>query len=75
MPLLVTFNKRPIKRRRRVPAGLLLTFFSPNRGWRGDQLLISDDEWIEYGRVESLPYDQFPDIRALAREFATATSR
>jgi hypothetical protein len=70
MPLLVTYRDRPIKRRRRSPQGLLLTFFSPLRGTRGGALVVTDDEWKQFGRIEDLSIDDFPDVRALARKFA-----
>jgi hypothetical protein len=36
---------RIVKRMRRVPGGILITFLSKNPGDRGQQLLISQEDW------------------------------
>ena len=67
MPLLVTYRDWPIKRRRRVPGGLLLSLFGADLGEPGGAIVVSQDEWLRHGKVQYLSKDQMPDVRALVR--------
>lgn len=69
MPLLVTFRGQPIKRRRRIPGGLLLTFVSPVAGHRCKKAIVTQEQWLRDGRVQFLAEAQMPDVRALAGQF------
>ena len=69
MPLLVSFRGRPVKHRRRIPAGLLIIFFSSVRGQRGSVTIVSQDEWRRHGTLEFFPPHRMPDVRALAARF------
>jgi hypothetical protein len=72
VPELVTFQGRPVKRRRRVRDGLLkLTFVSPVPGEPGAVLVVSQDEWLRYGRVRFFAKGKMPNQRALASRFTT----
>ena len=47
--LIKRFRGSVVKRMRRVPGGILLTFLGRTAGTRGKQLLISQAEWEEFG--------------------------
>lgn len=66
MPLLLTFEGRPVKRRRRTTEGLLLIFATPTRGVAGERRVVSQAEWRAHGAVRYFPSGEMPDIRALA---------
>jgi hypothetical protein len=68
MPQLVTFAGMPVKRRRRVAAGLLLTFYSACPGKPGRALVVSDAEWRRDGRIEFFTSDSLPNVRRLAAD-------
>ena len=68
MPLLVTFRDWPVKRRRRVSNGLLLTLVGAVPGEPGGAIVVSQDEWLRHGKVQFLSKDQMPDVRALVNE-------
>ena len=68
MPLLVTYRDWPIKRRRRVPGGLLLTFVGAVPGEPGGTIVVTQDEWLRHGKVQFLSKEQMPDVRALVNE-------
>lgn len=71
MPLLVTFEGRPVKRRRRVPDGLLLTFVNSVPGEPGNVVVVSQEEWLRYGRVQFFAKHEMPNLRALADQFTS----
>jgi len=52
MSMVKTFKGRPVKRLRRTPEGILLTFVSPVPGDRGDQLTIQQEDWDRDGIAE-----------------------
>ena len=68
MPELITFRGRPVKRRYKTHGGLRLVLYHPHRGFRGNRLIVTEDEWDLYGRVQFYPKDQMPDVRALAAQ-------
>ena len=68
MPLLVTFRDWPVKRRRRLPSGLLLTLFGPAPGEPGGTIVVSQEEWLRHGKVQFLSKEHMPDVRALVNE-------
>lgn len=74
MPLLVTFQGRPVKRRRRVDDGVFLRFVSAVPGEQGDAVVVSQEEWFRYGKVQYLPRDQMRNVREVARQFPSSTS-
>ncbi len=67
MPQLITYDSRPVKRRRRVARGLLLIFYAPQPGQAGDQLVVTDEQWNRHGQVRYFQPGMRPDIRAAAR--------
>lgn len=71
MPELVTFLGRPVKRRRRLENGISLTLVSPVPGKRGLCLVVSQEEWLRYGKVQFYQKREMPDPRAIARQFLT----
>ena len=64
MPLLVTFQGRVVKRRKRTSNGLRLYFHSTKPGLPGDQLVVSDADWLQHGQVRFLTAEQMTDLRA-----------
>lgn len=67
MPILITYDGRPVKRRRRLPTGeLSLTFKSVTPGDRGEKLLVTQADWLKYGREEYFEPEDMPDVRKLA---------
>ncbi len=68
MPLLVTFRDWPVKRRRRVPGGLLLILVGVVPGEPGGAIVVSQEEWLRHGKVQFLTKEQMPDVRALVKE-------
>ena len=70
MPQLVTFQGRPVRRRYRVPDGLMLIFVHPQPGHEGQRLVVTQSEWDRDGQVRFYPRSQMPDVRALAARFA-----
>jgi hypothetical protein len=70
VPLLLTYNGRPIKRRHRMPGGLHLVFVSPVAGAPGDELDVLDADWQAHG-VEQFfaTKEEMPDVRAMAARF------
>ena len=49
MSVVKMFKGRPVKRLRRVPEGILLTFVSPIPGDRGEQLTVQQADWDRDG--------------------------
>ena len=66
MPLLVTYRGRPLKRRRRFEKGLLLYFYSRQKGEAGEQLIVSNDDWLRFGKEQFFPAGEMPDVRVLS---------
>jgi hypothetical protein len=46
--LVKRFKGQVVKRMRRAPGGILLTFLSKQVGERGKQLLVSQEEWDKF---------------------------
>ena len=59
MPLLVTFNGRPVRRRRRVKEGLELTLVSPVKGQLAERVTVSTEEWQAHGREEVVDVETY----------------
>jgi hypothetical protein len=51
-----------------VPGGLLITFFSAVPGEPGGAIVVSQEEWLRHGKIQFLPKDQMPDVRALVND-------
>lgn len=66
LPLLITFQGKPVKRRERLGDRLKLILFSPSRGMPGGQLIVTQDEWQKFGRIEFLQRSEMPDVRRMA---------
>jgi len=66
MPQLITYDGRPVKRRRRIAGGTLLIFFAPTAAEKGPQLVVTDDQWDALGLVRYFESANLPDVRALA---------
>ena len=69
MPKLVTFRGRPVAKK--TPLGgnkLRLTFYAPQVGQRGAQLVVTRTEWSRHGSEQFFPASAMPDVRALAAE-------
>lgn len=47
--LIKRFKGQVVKRMRRAPGGILLTFLSKQTGERGKQLLVSQEDWEKFG--------------------------
>ena len=71
MPQLVTFQGRPVRRRRRVPAGIRLTLVSPLPGEPGNVIYVSQQEWLRDGDVQFFSKASMPNVRALASRFVS----
>ncbi len=67
MPLLVTFRDWPVKRRRRLQGGLLLTLVGAIPGEPGGAIIVTQDDWLRHGKVQYLTKEQMPDVRALVQ--------
>jgi len=66
MPLLVTYRGRPVKRRRRVGEHLKLIFFAPLPGQSGDQHLVTQFEWQQFGRIQFVTPSEKPNVRRMS---------
>jgi len=66
VPLLVTYDGRPVKFYRRVRDGLLITFYAPCASDRGARLFVTQDQWRQRSRRTFYAPDSLPDVRALA---------
>ena len=64
MPVLVTYQGRPVKRRHRRGEDLRLILVHPTPGERGERLVVSQTLWQQHGRVEIVA--TMPDRRAMA---------
>lgn len=71
MPQLVTFQGRPVKRRKRIAGGLLLTFYGAERQVAGVRIAVSDDDWRRHGRIDYYAPGELPDVRALVANTLT----
>ena len=70
MPLVKTFQGRPIKRMANVKQGILLIFYSPIAGARGDRKIITQEEWDSHGSIEYVTTAGKPNLRELAARFS-----
>lgn len=61
------FDNQPVKRMRRVPGGILLTFYSADSGVPGEQRTISQDDWDTHGEVRSVKSNRAADMRKMIR--------
>jgi phosphatidate phosphatase APP1 len=68
---LITYAGRAVKRRRSVPGGLMLTFYTARLHERGPQLFVSEADWQLYGRLQHLSADRYPDVRTLVGDLST----
>jgi hypothetical protein len=66
MPLLVTYQGKPVKRRRRLGSGLCLTFYSSTPGERGRHLVVTQRQWDAFSRIQYVLRSQMPDVRKLS---------
>lgn len=73
MPLLITYAGRAVKRRRRAPGGLMLTFYTARPHEAGPQSFVSEADWQRHARTEFLPADRYPDVRTLVGETPTSS--
>ena len=70
MPLLVTFDDRPVRYHCRREGGLLLTFVAPQIGAPGERRFVTHAEWRLRSRRVFYPAGLKPDVRALAAQAA-----
>jgi len=61
------YDGSPVKRMRRVPGGILLTFYSAIRGKPGKQVRVSQENWDANGEVRTVPSNRAADLRKLVR--------
>lgn len=61
--LVKLFRGRFVKRMRRVPGGIRLTFLSDRQGERGEQLTITQADWDELGSVTREENLSLPQLR------------
>jgi hypothetical protein len=66
MPLLVTFKGLPVKRRNRVEKNLRLVMFHRKPGQPGLQLIVSQEAWNAFGKIEFFRREDMPNRRILA---------
>ena len=66
MPLLITFQGKPVKRRRRHGDGLRLHLYSSIPGQPGRQLFVTQQQWEQFGCIKYVTRSQMPDVRKLA---------
>jgi len=68
MPRYKTYQGRPVKDRRpSSTGGLILTFYNSERGAKGEEAEVTQDEWHEFG--EETNVSKLPDVRAIAKQF------
>lgn len=70
MPLIKKFRSRPVKRMSKVNNGILLIFYSPVAGERGDRQVITQEEWDVHGSTEYVTMAERPNLRELAAHFS-----
>ena len=61
--LIKRFQGQVVKRMRRAPGGILLTFLSKQAGQRGKQLLVSQEDWEEFGSESHEKRVSLADLR------------
>ncbi len=61
------FDNQPVKRMRRVPDGILLTFYSAVSGVPGKQRTISQGDWYAHGEVREVASNRAADMRKMVR--------
>lgn len=66
MPVLKTFQGRPVTRVTKKGDRLQITFANANAGDRKQRALVTRTEWEEHG--ESRYVETMPDLRELANE-------
>jgi hypothetical protein len=66
MPLLITYQGKSVKRRRRQGDGLRLHFYSSTPGGQSRQLVVTQQQWQQFGCIQYVPRSQMPDVRKLA---------
>jgi hypothetical protein len=64
--LVKRFRGRVVKRMRRVPEGIRLTFLSRLPGQRGEQLTVTQPEWDRNGREAYQPGVSLAQLRMTA---------
>lgn len=65
--LIKRFQGQVVKRMRRAPGGILLTFLSKRAGERGKQRLVSQADWEKFG---SESHEQRVSLETLRRREA-----
>ena len=70
MPLVKRFQGRPVKRMSRVDAGILLIFYNPVAGAKGDRRIVTQEEWNQHGSTEFVTTAAMPNLRELAARFS-----
>jgi hypothetical protein len=61
--LIKRFKGHVVKRMRRAPGGILLTFLPQQAGERGKQLLVSQEDWEKYGSESHEKRVSLEDLR------------
>ena len=68
MAILLFYQGRPVKRMTRRGKLVSLLLYSVTPGPKGEQLLVSQEDWNRFGRVErQVGHVRMTDIRRLAR--------
>jgi hypothetical protein len=60
------YKGNPVKRMRRGPHGLILTLLSLTKGAAGQQVIISQEDWDQYGEWREVAASTMDDLRELA---------
>lgn len=58
------YQGRPVKRLRRGPDGLIVTFLGP-KGRPGEQIVVSQEDWDAHGEVREVPTPCLDELRDL----------
>ena len=75
MPLLLTYQKRPVDNHKRDGKLIAVTFVSPVLGAPRERIVVSQADWDQHSREEFYKdRDAMPDKRELARKFAPTVS-
>lgn len=66
MPLLILYQGRPVKRRRRIGQRLKTTFYATESGKRGQTLFVTQSQWIKHSVTLFVTRDEMPDVRGMS---------
>ncbi len=61
----------PLKRKRRVPEGIRLTFLGRESGTRGRQLIIQQSDWDNHGEIREVTAINMEYLRSLVPRATT----